>query len=357
MRYLTPVSADTAQMLAHMEVAMARAMQAQQLTFDWDDPHSPDAFRVRLFDPAEVKGTLELYDDKESRASISFLKLLAKRSEWRQLAPPPDPALLKGLVEQFPNFQHVVGFIEELNTLSRLRPRSPLVLPPILLDGPPGVGKTAFSMALASILGTEHWHLPMAHSTASFDLGGLDAGYSGGGPGLLTRKIGLGQHADPVVLLDELDRASDKSNFDPLGPLFELLEPRTAREFSDDGLKVQMDLSHVRWLSTTNDAERLDPALRSRFKLFHVQAPSPQQVRGIAARQYKALLSQHSWGVHFEPELSEPVLMALSWHTPRDLNRALQSACARAAKAGRTALTVEDLDAPVIAKRRPIGFV
>ena len=356
MRFTSRPSADTVQLLGYMEAALRRAIEAQQLTLDWDEPAPSESFRVRLFDPAEVQSTLALYGDKEARASVSFLKALGKQSEWRQLAPPPEPTALHALAEQFPNFSEVVRFVEELNTLSRLRPRSPLMIPPILLDGPAGIGKTAFSLALASTLGTEHWHLAMGHSTASFDLGGLDAGYVGGGPGLLTRKIGLGKHADPVILLDEIDRAPEQSNSDPLGPLFDLLEPRTACEFCDDGLKIKMDLSRVRWLATTNNVERLDPALRSRFKLFRVQAPTPQQVRGITMRQYAQLLRQHPWGVYFEPALPEPVLAALARHTPRDLGRALHSACARAAKAGRSVLSTADFDPPPASDRRPMGF-
>jgi len=121
-------------------------------------------------------------------------------------------------------------------------------------------------------------------------------------------------------------------------------------------LKIKMDLSRVRWLATTNSAERLDPALRSRFKLFRVQAPTPQQVRGIAVRQYAQLLREHPWGVYFEPALPEPVLAALARHTPRDLARALHSACARAAQAGRSALSTADFDPPPASDRRPIGF-
>ena len=146
MRFTGRPSADKAQLLGYMEAALRRAIEAQQLTLDWDEPAPSESFRVRLFDPAEVQSTLALYGDKEARASVSFLKALGKQSEWRQLAPPPEPAALHALAEQFPNFSEVVRFVEELNTLSRLRPRSPLMIPPILLDGPAGIGKTAFSL-------------------------------------------------------------------------------------------------------------------------------------------------------------------------------------------------------------------
>ena len=89
MRFTSRPSAVTVQLLGYMEAALRCAMEAQQLTLEWDEPAPSDAFRVRLFDPAEVQSTLALYGDKEARASISFLKALGKQSEWRQFAPPP----------------------------------------------------------------------------------------------------------------------------------------------------------------------------------------------------------------------------------------------------------------------------
>ncbi|MBF6723655.1 hypothetical protein HN240_18910, partial [Acinetobacter baumannii] len=108
------------------------------------------------------------------------------------------------------------------------------------------------------------------------------------------------------------------------------LEPRTAREFCDDGLKIKMDFSRVRWVATTNNAERLDPALRSRFKLFRVQAPTPQQVRGNAVRQYAQLLREHNWGVYFEPDLPESVLGgSVPAHATRSWPGPAQRLCSR----------------------------
>ena len=92
MRFTGRPSADKAQLLGYMEAALRRAIEAQQLTLDWDEPAPSESFRVRLFDPAEVQSTLALYGDKEARASVSFLKALGKQSEWRQLAPPPASA-------------------------------------------------------------------------------------------------------------------------------------------------------------------------------------------------------------------------------------------------------------------------
>ena len=70
MRFISRPSDDTAQLLGYMEAALRRAMEAQQLTLEWDEPAPSEAFRVRLFDPAEVQSTLALYGDKEARASI-----------------------------------------------------------------------------------------------------------------------------------------------------------------------------------------------------------------------------------------------------------------------------------------------
>ena len=63
MRFTSRPSADTVQLLGYTEAALRCAMEAQQLTLEWDEPAPSDAFRVRLFDPAEVQSTLALYGD------------------------------------------------------------------------------------------------------------------------------------------------------------------------------------------------------------------------------------------------------------------------------------------------------
>ena len=204
-RFIGRPSRDTVQVLPYLDDVRARAIaltEARALSrvpalptkaVDVSNEQPPNQwFHVRLFDRQEVERTLALYDAREQRAARSFLTDLSKLPAVRTVRPPPSVEAVRSLAERFPNFSQVTKLVETMTVLARAWPGSPLDLPPLLLAGPPGVGKTAFSIALAKTIGIEWSLLGMSHATAGFDLGGLDSGYGGGGPGLLTRQIALG---------------------------------------------------------------------------------------------------------------------------------------------------------------------
>lgn len=361
-------SRDTVQILAYLDEvreraaaltearAAARVPSLQIKAQDASIKQPPNQwFHVRLFDRQEVERTLALYEGREQRAARSFLADLSKLPEVRTVRPPPSVGAVRSLAERFPNFAKVTNLVESMTVLARAWPGSPLDLPPLLLVGTPGVGKTAFSIALAQAIGVEWSLLGMSHATAGFDFGGLDSGYGGGGPGLLTRQIALGEHPDRVVVLDEIDKPQNHLSSDPLGPLYQLLEPSTARRFRDDGVKVEIDMSCIKWIATANDVQRIDAALRSRFTVFHIDAPTPEQAAVIVQNIYVDLLESKAWGFRFSIRLRTDVLQSLSSRTPREVKNALVTGCARALQAGRNHLRLQDLDPPPPAPRR-IGF-
>ena len=367
-RFMSRPSRDTVQVLAYLDEVRARAIALTAARaasrvptlptkdLDVSNEQPPNQwFHVRLFDRQEVERTLALYDVREQRAARSFLTDLSKLPAVRTVRPPPSVAAVRSLAERFPNFAQVTELVETMTVLARAWPGSPLELPPLLLVGTAGVGKTAFAIELAQTIGVEWSILGMSHTTAGFDLGGLDSGYGGGGPGLLTRQIALSEHPDRVAILDELDKPQSQLSSDPLGPLYQLLEPSTARRFRDDGIKVQIDMSHIRWIATANELERIDAALRSRFTVFHISPPTPEQAAVIVQNIYLSLLNSTAWGFRFTIRLRADVLHALSIRTPREVRSALITGCARALQAGRNHLRLEDLDPPPPAPRR-IGF-
>ena len=368
-RFLSRPSADTVQVLGYLDAMWTRAIAAidvepirpamptPQIDADDGGEALPSKwFEVHLFDPAEVRRTLALFDGKEQRAARTFLADLSQLPSIRTLQPPPTVSAVRELGKRFPNFAAVASLVETMTVLARAKPGSPLILPPLLLAGPPGVGKTAFAVAMAETLGVEWSLLGMSHATAGFDLGGLDSGFGGGGPGLLTRQVALGDHPDRIVILDELDKTPAYSTSDPRGPVYELLEPSTARQFMDDGVKVAIDMSHIHWIGTVNDVDSLDAALRSRFRIFHIDPPSPEQAKVIVQAIYTALLGGNAWGFRFSAQLPPDVVQALAAYSPREVRAGLVVACARALQADRSHLRLEDLDPPPPGPRR-MGFV
>lgn len=341
------------------EVPAAQMMQApavrpsEQLDLPWIDN-----FAMRLCDHQELEQAVKTSTAKgaDNQAVASFLSDVMEQPVERALSRPPTRESLMALALCFPNFAPVVDFLLCRAALALLPPQSPLLLPPIVLNGPPGIGKTAFATELAEVLAVPLVTLQLAHATASFDLSGLDPKFAGGGPGLLVRAVALGPAVDPLILLDELDKVPTDRSYDPVGSLYSLLEPSTAAVFRDDGIKLPMNLRHVRWICTTNNIEALHPAIRSRCQVFEIEPPRYEEGRSIARQIYATLVSNHAWGRHFSAELPDDVADRLASDTPRLLTRLLQNALGTAALAGRSALVPADISTPDASRRGP-GFL
>ena len=109
-----------------------------------------------------------------------------------------------------------------------------------------------------------------------------------------------GQYANPVMVVDEIDKAGGEHAYDPLGALYSLLEHDTAGNFTDEFAEVPIDASQVIWVATANDDRahpRADPQPHER-----VRGAGARPRRGAPHRRqlYRSIRADHDWGARFE---------------------------------------------------------
>jgi ATP-dependent Lon protease len=231
-----------------------------------------------------------------------------------------------------------------------------LEITPMLLLGPPGVGKTHFAREMAHLLGTGMGFISMSSMTAGWVLSGASSQWKGARPGKVFETLVDGQYANPVMVVDEIDKASGEHAYDPLGSLYSLLEHDTAHTFTDEFAEVPIDASQLIWVATANDVRSIPEPILNRVNVFEIDMPDADAARKIANKLYSQIREAHDWGKRFVPELGGATLEAMSALAPREMRRALMVGFGNAKLDGRDAIELRDLP-DGNARRQPIGFM
>jgi ATP-dependent Lon protease len=238
----------------------------------------------------------------------------------------------------------------------------PFELPPVLLIGPPGVGKTHIARELAKAIGMPTVSISMPNQSTAQVFCGRDMSWKSPAIGTIARTLITNNSATPLMILDEIDKTAGRLTEygDTLGPLHDLLEPSTARAFEDELLKVRFDASRICWLATANDLDPLPPSLVDRFLVIEVPAPSEQQMLAVLHSLYADLVA--TWDGWFVTELPSEVAQALRQTHPRKARQTFSMALMMAANRNSHILEVDDIATALrileqgTAKRR-VGFV
>jgi len=306
----------------------------------------------RLDEVERRLGKLPPRDHESLRAT--YERMLEKGAERFQVKPSGLPAM-SHLYDELPNFHEVLDDLRRQLALCS-DSRDALEITPMLLLGPPGVGKTHFAREVAQLLGTGLGFVSMSSMTAGWVLSGASSQWKGARPGKVFETLVDGQYANPVMVVDEIDKAGGEHAYDPLGSLYSLLEHDTAGSFTDEFAEVPVDASQVIWVATANDARQIPDPILNRMNVFEVAMPDEDAARKIAARLYRSIRDHHDWGSRFAPEPGEAVLEALGRLAPREMRRALMTAFGNAKLDGRDAVEPRDLPEQG-GKRSPIGFM
>ena len=308
-----------------------------------------------VYDVAAVEKALNELPASANEALRSLYEKMLRLGGQRFAVKPSALPEMQVLFEELPNFAEVLEHIRRQLALC-VDSADDVELPPILLLGDPGIGKTYFARRVSHLLGTGYGFVPMSSLTAGWVLSGASSQWKNAKPGKVFETFLNGEYANPVMVVDEIDKASGDGQYDPLGALYELLESQTAMRFVDEFAEIPIDASGAVWFATANDAARIPEPLLNRMNVYEIDPPNAEGSARIAQSLYREIRETHDWGRRF-PELpSGSVIEKLAPLTPREMRRAVQAAFGNAKIAGRDELAPEDVDAVRGGRKSRIGF-
>src|SRR6266487_1733734 len=308
-----------------------------------------------VYDVPSVEKALQELSPAANEALRALYEKMLRLGGQRFTVKPSALPEMEPLFDELPNFAVVLGDIRKHLALC-IDSEDSVELPPMLLLGEPGIGKTHFARKMAQLLGTGFGFVPMSSLTAGWVLSGASSQWKNAKPGKVFDTFLNGDYANPVIVVDELDKASADGQYDPLGALYELLEIETATRFVDEFAEVPIDASGAVWLATANDTSRIPEPLLSRLAVYEIDAPDAEGAARIACIIYSEIRNAHDWGRQFPEAPSESTLERLAGLPPREMRRAIQSAFGNAKLAGRTEVSPDDVQPGRGNRRQKIGF-
>ncbi|PTM40565.1 AAA family ATPase [Bosea sp. 124] len=312
-------------------------------------------------DPAEV-GNDE--DAAQSRQARLWRRMhVDERGPWRKLVIADEAmiARINGLDAICPQFRDVTSWIARAAGLSAAT-GTPLRLDPAVVVGAPGIGKTFYARQLADALGVPSEVIAMNLMTdRGSAFSGLTPVWKSSGPGKVAKLLIEGSHACPLIVIDEIEKASPINPSEtPTNVLHSLLERENAARFVDEFVDLAVRADHIFWFATANSLDPLADSIVDRLIVFQVELKDAEMLAiQLSIFQESNLRVGGSFA---EPDTT--LFKACVRHNPRMLSRLWPIAMGLACEAGRRHLVAADIRgaeqvllASKEAARRPIGFI